>query len=173
MYASKTPRAVFRNLGNRTFEELQEQAGPGVADAHCSRGCAFGDFDNDGDVDVLDRQPERAAVIAAQRRDGVRTLDQGEARRREVEPERHRRTRRRSRTAIGRRRRRWSANRASIPRTIRGCTSVSGRPRRVTIEIFWPSGRREVVQRVAANQLVTIARGRGDRAEQGWGKELT
>ena len=96
-YASKTPRAVFRNLGNRTFEELQEQAGPGVADAHCSRGCAFGDFDNDGDVDVLDRQPERAAVIASQRRDGVRALDQGEARRRQVEPERHRRTRPRPR----------------------------------------------------------------------------
>jgi hypothetical protein len=44
---------VFRNLGNGTFEELVEQAGPGVAEAHCSRGCAFGDFDNDGDVDIL------------------------------------------------------------------------------------------------------------------------
>ena len=30
-----------------------EQAGPGMAEAHCSRGCAFGDFDNDGDVDIL------------------------------------------------------------------------------------------------------------------------
>src|SRR5579872_4544513 len=35
-YAYKTPRVVFRNLGNGTFEELQEQAGPGVAAAHCS-----------------------------------------------------------------------------------------------------------------------------------------
>jgi hypothetical protein len=52
-YANKTPRAVFRNLGNGTFEELMEAAGPAVAEAHCSRGCAFGDFDNDGDVDVL------------------------------------------------------------------------------------------------------------------------
>ncbi|PYV97810.1 MAG: RNA-binding protein, partial [Acidobacteria bacterium] len=52
-YANKNPRAVFRNLGNGTFEELVEQAGPGVAAAHCSRGCAFGDFDNDGDVDIL------------------------------------------------------------------------------------------------------------------------
>ena len=52
-YANKTPRAVFRNLGNGTFEELMETAGPAVAEAHCSRGCAFGDFDNDGDVDVL------------------------------------------------------------------------------------------------------------------------
>jgi hypothetical protein len=30
-----------------------EEAGPGIAAAHCSRGCAFGDFDNDGDVDMV------------------------------------------------------------------------------------------------------------------------
>ena len=52
-YANKTPRALFRNLGNHTFEELDTLAGPGVSEAHCSRGCAFGDFDNDGDVDIL------------------------------------------------------------------------------------------------------------------------
>jgi hypothetical protein len=52
-YANKNPRSLFRNLGNGIFEELAEQAGPGVAEAHCSRGCAFGDFDNDGDVDIL------------------------------------------------------------------------------------------------------------------------
>ena len=49
----KTPRLVFRNLGNGKFEELIEEAGPGIAAAHCSRGCAFGDFDNDGDVDIV------------------------------------------------------------------------------------------------------------------------
>ena len=52
-YPYKTPRIVFRNLGTGRFEELIEEAGPGVAAAHTSRGCAFGDFDNDGDVDVL------------------------------------------------------------------------------------------------------------------------
>ncbi|HEX9765357.1 MAG TPA: CRTAC1 family protein, partial [Nitriliruptorales bacterium] len=52
-YPYKTPRLVFRNLGNGRFEELIDEAGPGVAASHSSRGCAFGDFDNDGDVDVL------------------------------------------------------------------------------------------------------------------------
>jgi hypothetical protein len=52
-YPLKTPRFIFRNLGNGKFEELIEEAGPGISAAHCSRGCAFGDFDNDGDVDVL------------------------------------------------------------------------------------------------------------------------
>jgi hypothetical protein len=44
---------IFRNLGNGTFEELGDETGPGVSTPHSSRGCAFGDFDNDGDLDVL------------------------------------------------------------------------------------------------------------------------
>src|SRR6202522_4129891 len=52
-YAYKTPRVIFRNLGNGNFEELIEEGGPGISAAHCSRGCAFGDFDNDGDLDIL------------------------------------------------------------------------------------------------------------------------
>ena len=30
-FPNKTPRVVFRNLGNGTFEELLDEAGPGVA----------------------------------------------------------------------------------------------------------------------------------------------
>ena len=52
-YPFRTPRLIFRNLGGGKFEELIEQAGPGIAATHASRGCAFGDFDNDGDIDVL------------------------------------------------------------------------------------------------------------------------
>ncbi len=44
---------VFRNLSAGKFEELIDEAEPGVSTPHCSRGCAFGDFDNDGDVDIL------------------------------------------------------------------------------------------------------------------------
>jgi hypothetical protein len=49
----KTPRVLFRNLGNGKFEELIGVGGPAIGEAHCSRGVAFGDFDNDGDVDIL------------------------------------------------------------------------------------------------------------------------
>jgi enediyne biosynthesis protein E4 len=52
-YQLKTPRVIFRNLGNGKFEELLDQGGPGISEPHCSRGCAFGDFDNDGDLDIL------------------------------------------------------------------------------------------------------------------------
>ena len=52
-YPFRTPRIVFRALAGGKFEELIDQAGPGVSTPHASRGCAFGDFDNDGDVDIL------------------------------------------------------------------------------------------------------------------------
>ncbi len=52
-YPVKGPRVIFRNLGAGKFEELFDQAGPALAAPHVSRGCAFGDFDNDGDLDVL------------------------------------------------------------------------------------------------------------------------
>ena len=47
------PRLVYRNLGNGRFEDVSSMAGPGVAQRMSSRGAAFGDFDNDGAMDVL------------------------------------------------------------------------------------------------------------------------
>jgi hypothetical protein len=47
------PRLIYRNLGNGRFEDVSRLAGPAVAEKHSSHGAAFGDFDNDGDVDVL------------------------------------------------------------------------------------------------------------------------
>ncbi len=52
-YPLKTPRVIFRGLGDGRFEELLDGGGPGTSAPHCSRGCAIGDFDNDGDVDIL------------------------------------------------------------------------------------------------------------------------
>jgi hypothetical protein len=56
-YPYKTPRLIFRSLGMENgvvrFEELLDTVGAGVSTPHSSRGCAFGDFDNDGDMDVL------------------------------------------------------------------------------------------------------------------------
>ena len=49
----RNPRLVYRNLGEGRFEDVSAQAGPGIAERKSSRGAAFGDFDNDGDIDVL------------------------------------------------------------------------------------------------------------------------
>lgn len=52
-YPWKTPRLIFRSLGNGRFEEPIEEAGSGTSALHSNRGCAFGVFDNDGDVDIV------------------------------------------------------------------------------------------------------------------------
>jgi hypothetical protein len=52
-YPHRGPRLVYQNLGNGRFKEVTAQVGPGVLTPKSSRGCAFGDYDNDGDVDVL------------------------------------------------------------------------------------------------------------------------
>jgi enediyne biosynthesis protein E4 len=52
-FPHRTPRVIFRNLGAGEFEELIGEGGPGIEEARSSRGVAFGDFDNDGDIDIL------------------------------------------------------------------------------------------------------------------------
>ena len=49
----RNPRLVYRNLGNGRFEDVSAQAGAAIAQQKSSRGAAFGDFDNDGDLDVV------------------------------------------------------------------------------------------------------------------------
>jgi hypothetical protein len=49
----KEPRIIYRNLGNGKFKDVSAQMGPGITERFSSRGCALGDYDNDGDVDVL------------------------------------------------------------------------------------------------------------------------
>jgi enediyne biosynthesis protein E4 len=44
---------LFHNLAGRRFEETSAAAGPAFARAEISRGAAFGDIDNDGDVDIV------------------------------------------------------------------------------------------------------------------------
>jgi hypothetical protein len=46
-------RQLFRNLRNGTFEEVTSHAGAAFQVPEVGRGAAFGDVDNDGDVDLL------------------------------------------------------------------------------------------------------------------------
>ena len=43
---------LYRNLRNGRFEEVTNQGGPGIMENAPARGCAFGDYDNDGDLDI-------------------------------------------------------------------------------------------------------------------------
>lgn len=52
-YPYKTRPMLFRNLGGARFELLEEEAGPAMLEKHSVRGAAFGDLDNDGDIDIV------------------------------------------------------------------------------------------------------------------------
>ena len=47
------PKVVYRNRGNGRFEDITDRIGAAVTTPAAGRGAAFGDLDNDGDVDVV------------------------------------------------------------------------------------------------------------------------
>jgi len=56
LYGSRTyrqPNSIFANAGGGRFVDARASAGPASARPAAHRGCAFGDFDNDGRVDVV------------------------------------------------------------------------------------------------------------------------
>jgi len=46
-------KVLYKNLRNGHFEDVSMLGGPGITDTAPDRGAAFGDFDNDGDIDVV------------------------------------------------------------------------------------------------------------------------
>lgn len=44
---------LFRNKGDGTFAEVSDESGPGMRVKRVSHGAVFGDYDNDGDVDMF------------------------------------------------------------------------------------------------------------------------
>jgi enediyne biosynthesis protein E4 len=46
-------KLLYKNLRNGRFADVSSQGGTGITVPVASRGCAFGDFDNDGDMDVV------------------------------------------------------------------------------------------------------------------------
>ncbi len=168
-YANKTPRAIFRNLGNGSFEELGIEAGPGISEAHSSRGCAFGDFDNDGDLDILivnlNEPPSLLRNDMSGRQNWIKVKLEGV---------------KSNRSAIGARvlvryggkvQAQGVLSQSSFyscndPRLHFGLGSSS----KVDIEIFWPNGLHERYKQIAAGQLVTFREGAGPIPSKGWTK---
>lgn len=49
----KNPRILYKNLGDGHFRDVSAEAGPGITERFSSRGAAFGDYNNNGDMDAL------------------------------------------------------------------------------------------------------------------------
>ena len=46
-------KVLYQNLRNGNFKDITEKIGGAMLEPTASRGCAFGDYDNDGDMDVV------------------------------------------------------------------------------------------------------------------------
>ncbi|MGB2589299.1 MAG: CRTAC1 family protein [Candidatus Acidiferrum sp.] len=168
-YPNKTPRAVFRNLGNGTFEELMEAAGPGVAAAHCSRGCAFGDFDNDGDIDMviinLNENPSLLRNDLQGKENWIKVKLEGV---------------KSNRSAIGARVLAHYGGKTQAQSVLSQSSFYScndsrlhfglGKYSSVTVEVHWPSGLVEWFKQLPINELVTLKEGIGRVPNRGWSR---
>ena len=168
-YANKTPRAVFRNLGNHTFEELIEVAGPGVADAHCSRGCAFGDFDNDGDIDVLivnlNEPPSLLRNDLSGKQNWIKVKLEGVKSNRSAIGARvlaHYGGKTQAQTVLSQSSF-YSCNDPRLHFGLGGLTSAD-------LDVYWPNGLHENFKHLPANQLITLREGAGRVPNRGWSK---
>ncbi len=165
-YANKNPRSLFRNLGNGTFEELVEQAGPGMAEAHCSRGCAFGDFDNDGDVDILivnlNEPPSLLRNDLSGNQNWLKVKLEGV---------------KSNRSAIGARVLVRYGGKVQAQAVVSQSSFYSsndprlhfglGASRTANIEVYWPNGTAEQFPGVKSNQWLKLREGSGVRATEG------
>ena len=156
----KTPRVLFRNLGNGRFEELPHQAGPGVMAPHSSRGCAFGDFDNDGDVDILivnqNEPPSLLRNDLSGKRHWIKVKLTGVAS---------------NRSGIGARVTVRYGGKLQAQEVLAQSSYLSVNDRRLhfglgavaraDIEVRWPGGRVEKFTGVAADRLISITEGAG------------
>ena len=120
-------KVLYRNLRNGKFADVSMDAGPGILEKVAGRGCAFGDFDNDGDIDVLVNCINDVPQLLRCDQSAEDQLAEGEDRRREVEPHRHRRAHCLRYRAITGRRTRSAAAAATSRKTTCGCTSGSAR----------------------------------------------
>jgi hypothetical protein len=168
-YPNKTPRAVFRNLGKGVFEELIEAAGPGVAAPHCSRGCAFGDFDNDGDIDVLivnlNEPPSLLRNDLGGKANWIKVKLEGV---------------KSNRSAIGARVLVHYGGKTQAQAVLSQSSFFScndsrlhfglGNSTSADSDVYWPSGFHETFKQIPSNRLITIKEGVGPVPNRGWSK---
>ena len=160
-------KILYRNLRNGRFEDVSEQAGPGINAPAPSRGCAFGDFDNDGDIDVVvntvNDYPQLLRCDSRLTSNWIKIKTIGT---------------KSNRSGIGTRLKCVSrppdekADHVQIDEVRSGGSYLSqndlrihfglGRADKVELlEIRWPSGTVEQLKNIPANQLIAVEEGKG------------
>jgi enediyne biosynthesis protein E4 len=155
----RQPKVVYRNRGDGRFEDVSERLGPPLTTPRASRGAAFADVDNDGDVDVVvNNVHDVPELYRLDRREAghwlllrlVGTVS--------------------NRSAIGARVR-LTAGGVTQVGEVRGGGSyfsqndlrvhfgLAGAAKADRIVVRWPNGREETWRDVAADRIVTLTEG--------------
>jgi hypothetical protein len=150
------PNLLFRNKGSLTFEEVGARAGRGFSSSAPHRGAAFGDFNNDGKVDivvsVLNGSPELLMNHSKNRNHwiilnlvGVKSNRDGLGTRVKISTSEGNQYNEAT-TAVG-------YNSSSDKRVHFGLGAASVID---AIELRWPSGVKQILTNVKADQILTV-----------------
>ena len=153
----KNPRLVYRNLGNGHFQDVSALMGPGISERFSSRGAAFGDYDNDGCMDVLilnmNDLPSLLRNVGGNKQNWIKIKLVGT---------------RCNRTAIGARVRVTTGKHIQMDEVNSGTSVMSQNDLRLhfglgkletvdSIEVKWPTTQKiERFEQIKANQILTI-----------------
>ncbi|HMJ21488.1 MAG TPA: CRTAC1 family protein [Terriglobales bacterium] len=157
----REPKVLYRNLGNGRFEDVSAKAGPAIRAENLGRGCAFGDFDNDGDVDVvvnnLDGPPSVLRNDGGNRNNWIMIKCVGT---------------RSNRSAIGTRVKVTSGGHSQIDEVMSASGYYSQNDLRLhfglgratqadVVDLSWPSGLKESFRNLPANHLFVLQETKG------------
>jgi hypothetical protein len=157
----REPIQLFRNRGDRTFEEVGGTVGLNAGTAQSRRGAAFGDLNNDGNIDavVYNVGAPPSVFINETKNRNHRVLFRLVGTKS-------------NRAAVGARMMVSTTNMTQIDEVRCGGGYLSSNVQRLhfglgaeatmkKVEIQWPSGRTEELKNVAADAIYTIVEGKG------------
>jgi hypothetical protein len=158
------PLLLFRNRGNGKFEDMSQKVGPALQQPIVARGAAYGDFDNDGDLDVIVSTNNGPAKLLrnenGNQNDMIRVKVIGT---------------RSNRDGIGAKVTVVLGNGTRLSQMVKGGSSYLsqselpltfglGKPganRIASVQITWPSGKKESFKDIKPDQTLTLQEGKG------------